>query len=316
MILNPLRNTSPDLAKARLGLIRASTALVALLALYCAPRIVLAQPPTAAAPVAAALPAPAVAAVGVAAPTAPGAMVASADEPDRTTAPPAPPDVGPGPKFKPEAPGADALPCVPVAPSVTVMPVTPLAPSIEIAADVHPKPIPHPPGSPSSDGSLEERIERLEQMVQALMEQQKHHGSFVLRGRNGGDVLFDEKEMEKMNEKINAMAKKHAELAEQQTKHAAEMAERANKDSNFKWKAEAEQSQKGRKEGIEKRLEALRKAREGLERQKENLDRQIERVERDQERMQQEQERHSDLQNEEPKEETASAAESAESEEN
>jgi beta-lactamase regulating signal transducer with metallopeptidase domain len=310
MILNTRRNTSPGLAKARLGFVTASAVVIALLALYSAPRVVLAQPPNPPPPAAAALPVPAIAAVPAEAPPAPVAIVASADEPDTLPVPPGTPDVGPGPKFK-----SDGRPHGPsAAPAINMVPVTPAAPSIEIAADVHPKPFPHPPGTPSPDGSLEERIERLEQTVQSLMEQQKHHGAFVLRGRSGGDLLVEQnKEMEKMNQKMNEMAKKHAELAEQQLKRAAEMAERGNKDFNFKWKAEAEQWQKGRgKEGLEKELEALRKAREGLERQMENLDRQIERAERDQERMQEEKERRSELQDEEPKEETASVAESEE----
>jgi beta-lactamase regulating signal transducer with metallopeptidase domain len=324
MILNTRRNTSPGLAKARLGFVTASAALIALLALYSAPRVVLAQAPSVSAAVAPVPPAPSAAVISVAPAIAPVAIIASADEPDATPSPDALPNVGPGPKFKPGEPGADALPRAPGAPAAIM--VTPLPPgSIEIAADVHPKPVPHPPGTPSADGSLEERIERLEKMVESLMAQQGQKHAFILRGRSGDQnlqALVDEKEMQKMNEKMNEMAKRQAERAQEQAqraqeqaKRAAEQAQRANKDFNFKWKAEAEQWQKGMNhEGLEKQLEALRKAREQIERQAQNLDRQIERLERDQERMQEEKERRSELKDEEPKEEEAASV--AENEEN
>lgn len=322
MILNTRRNTSPGLAKARLGFVTSAAALLAVLALYSAPRLVLAQSP-----------APAVAATTPPADNVninmdPGdasvAVVASADEPDATPTPPATPDVGPGPKFKPGQPGpAPLLPVAPIPPSAAVAGALPVpAPAVEIAADVRPLDTPRPPGAPRTpgNGSLEERIERLEQMVQSLMNQpgaKRAHGAMILRGRSSDETYVDQKEMEKMNQKMNEMAKRQAERAQEQSeraqeqsKRAAEMAARANKDFNFKWKAETELSDKGmRKEGLEKQLEALRKAKEGLERQMENLDRQIERVERDQERMQNEQERRSELREEEPKEETPSVAE-------
>jgi beta-lactamase regulating signal transducer with metallopeptidase domain len=322
MILNTRRNTSPGLVKARLGFVTAAAALIALLALYSAPRVVLAQAPSVSAAVAPMPPAPGAAVVSVAPAIAPVVIIASAGEPDATPSPDALPNVGPGPKFKPGEPGADALPRAPGAPAPVIL--APLPPgSIEIAADVHPKPIPRPPGTPSPDGSLEERIERLEKMVEALMAQQGQKHAFVLRGRSGDQTLqalVDEKEMQKMNEKINEMAKRQAERAQEQAqraqeqaKRAAEQAERSNKDFNFKWKAESEHHEKAmREQDCEKQLEALRKAREQLERQAQNLDRQIERLERDQERLQEEKERRSELKDEEPKEEEASVAENEE----
>jgi len=322
MILNTRRNTSPGLAKARLGFVTAAAALIALLALYSAPRVVLAQTPSLSAAAVPMPPDPGAAVVSVVPAIAPVAVIASADEPDATPSPDTLPNVGPGPKFKPDQPGADALPRPPGAPAAVI--VAPLPPgSIEIAADVHPKPVPNPPGTPAPDGSLEERIERLEKMVESLMAQQGQKHAFVLRGRSGDQTLqalVDEKEMQRMNEKINEMAKRQAERAQEQAqraqeqaKRAGEQAQRANKDFNFKWKAEAEQWQKGMNhEGLEKQLEALRKAREQLERQAQNLDRQIERLERDQERMQEEKERRSELKDEEPKEEEASVAENEE----
>jgi beta-lactamase regulating signal transducer with metallopeptidase domain len=331
MILNTRRNTTPSVAKARLGFVTASAALVALLALYSAPRVVLAQAPTITGPAATLTAGSAVISATPAPPSPSLAIVASADEPESAPVPPATPDVAPGPKFKPDRPGAALVPVPPVPPSVTIIGEAPApAGSVEIAADARPMGLPRGPGSPTPDGSLEDRIARLEQLVQSLMAQQgqKHPHAFVLRGRSGDqtlDAMVDQKEMEKMNEKINEMAKRQAEraeeqakrsaeMADQQAKRAAEMAQRANKDFNFKWKPEAEHEKAMRVEGFDKQLEALRKAREGLEHQMENLDRQIERVERDQERMQEEKERRSELQNEEPKEEEAASV--AEAEEN
>ena len=324
MILNTRRNTSPGLAKARLGFVTASAALISLLALYAAPRVVLAQA-LSASPAPAPVPARVGAAVVVAAPAAaPVAIVASEDAPPAAPTAEALPGVGAGPKFKPDQPDVAALPPVPAAPAAGVLPAMPPTPSVEIAGDMRPMGVPRPPEAPGAlgDGSVEDRLARLEKMVQSLMDQQgpKRHGAMILRGNAGVEAFQDQKRVDELNDKINEMAKRQAERAheqaaraQEQAKRAAEMAERANKDSNFKWKAQAEEWQKGnRQEGLAKQLEALQKAREGLQRQVENLDRQIERVERDRDRMQEQQERRSELQQEqeESQEETASVAES------
>jgi beta-lactamase regulating signal transducer with metallopeptidase domain len=342
MILNKNRNTSPRLAKTWLAFTSSAVALIAVAVICSAPRIVLAENETAlptadtasadAPPVALPIEIAAVASL-------PGAPEAdSAQAAPRTT--PAPAAVGAGPKFKPERPSAPnapraviataaapaLLPPVPVEVGVIVSPAPFLA-----AVEPSPGPAPHPPRPlraphpENGDSSLEERLERLERMVNSLANQQHPgaHAEFHLKA--GKDGKIDRKEIAK----IDAFAKRQAELAQKQMLDSKEMAtikEEAERDAERAVEeikqASADvkqalqfdqQSRAGRKfkEGSQRQLEILRKQVEMLERQKEKLDRQIEHLERDQEALDEQQDEDradSDTQRDEAREESESPA--------
>ena len=310
MILNTRRNTSPRLAKTWLAIITSAAALLAVAIICSAPRIVLAQNETAPAPASA----PSADAV-VAAP-APGlvSVAITLDAPDSDSAEavsrtPAPATVSPGPKSKPGStsvlkvrPVVATVPAAPAAPApAPVKAVVPNPPTPFLAA-VEPMPEPGAPHSPrpagaprpgNKDRSLEDRLERLERMVESLMKQQNFH----LRSANDG--MIDRTDIAN----ISAQAKRQAEFsrrygldpkeiekikerAEREAGHATEQAKRATADAEKSLKAEQKlHTARKFKEGSQKQLEALRKQLEMLEREKEKLDRQIEVLEQNQEQL-------------------------------
>jgi beta-lactamase regulating signal transducer with metallopeptidase domain len=188
MILNSNRNTSPRLAKARLGLLATAAALLALAAIYSAPKLAFAQSTAAAAPAALALPEAPSAATASAAPA---AAIPVSEDADPSALPPAP-AVSAGPKFKPGseipvdvrpsvAPRPSIailtvpLPALPEVASVTAAPV-PVAPMVAMAEPLPEPGQPRTPGParrPGRDSSLEDRLDRLEKMVESLVAQQK-----------------------------------------------------------------------------------------------------------------------------------------------
>jgi hypothetical protein len=310
MILNTHRNTSPRLATTWLAVITSAATLLALAIICSAPRIVLAQneaPPAAAntpsADALAVAPAAGIASVGFA------SDVPDSDSSDavpRTA--PAPAAVSPGPKPKPGSasalnvrPAAVAVPAAPatatVAPVVAVVP----APPLPFIAAVEPAPEPQAPRSPravraprpgNKDLAFEDRLERLERMVESLMKQQNFH----LKSANDG--MIDRKDIAK----IEALAKRQAEVsrkqvigpkeierikeqAEREAEHATEQGKRATADAEKALKAEQKLHNRKFKEGSQKQLEALRKQLEMLEREREKLDRQIEVLEQNQEQL-------------------------------
>ena len=238
MILNTHRNRSPRLAKARLGFMTSAAALIAVLAIYSGPRLVLAQTQT---------PTPAPASP---APAAPGALV-------------------PAPKLKPgETAG---MPGMPAAPAPAALPQAPLAPLPPAAGAVIGQPynsslvpvwppvpspvaVPVPPPAPPQGTSIEERLDRLERMVQKLLAQQgpKHPRTDAQdlapeveyqppspKGKDlkdWKDQLFDPQQMELLRERIKRevapaidQALREAARATEQAKRAYEQAQRAAK---------------------------------------------------------------------------------------
>ncbi|HTL17354.1 MAG TPA: M56 family metallopeptidase [Patescibacteria group bacterium] len=308
MILNTRRNTSPNLAKARLASFISVAVAGSALALYWAPRLVLAG--TTAAPAltlrsgaaTATLSAPGASAAVVSAPADPAsgsAVLAQADGASAAVA-----GVETGPKFKPE-PAAEPVPPGEIAP-----PEAPEAPSVDAAPPV-PKGFPRvvragKPGKgrqpldsldavdpAGADGSIEERLRKLEKMVRALMEQPggKHsRNAFEFKDRANQNFNMDQQQIEQMNDKMkdleerqSARAAEQAKRAEEQGRRAEEQAKRATRDLQ----ARIEQGLQGGgepREMFEKQLEALRKAREGLGREMERLDRQIQKLEQEQQR--------------------------------
>jgi beta-lactamase regulating signal transducer with metallopeptidase domain len=180
MILNSNRNSSPRLAKGRLGLLGTTAALLAVAAICSAPRLIFAQSTSAdaAAPAAVQPPdAPSAALQGVA----PSAL-------------PEMPPVGSGPKFKPGAVSVDVRPAIVAQPSIAILtaPAPGVAPraTVTMAAPVPVPPMvasadlpqpgqpdqprtPRPAHGPGRDSSLEDRLDRLEKMVESLVAQQK-----------------------------------------------------------------------------------------------------------------------------------------------
>ncbi|HXP60830.1 MAG TPA: M56 family metallopeptidase [Dongiaceae bacterium] len=284
MILNTHRNTSPRLAKARLGCITSASALVAVLALYSGPRLVLAQTQS---------PTPA------AAPPASGAT---------SSLPPG--DVDPGPKFKPgEAPATPAaLPAVapmppeapeppepadPPEPAVTVSPSS--SPSGGVFAVTGPSAdvFARTPPAPPQGGSIEERLARLERMVQKLLAEQgakrgraeaqtgamggmggmsgPKHGrmdtqdlasapkagglpldlklDLNLKGKDGKDwkFQFDNKDMERLQERVEHEVARATDQAMREVARADEQAVRATEQA----KRAFEQAQRAAKQAAE-----------------------------------------------------------------
>lgn len=286
MILNTRRNSSPALAKARLAWIVTATVLVGVAALQIGPRVVFAEGP-APKPVAEIT-------ANTDSPNAPHTVVLSSDAVSPMPVPAGislvaqadAPGVEPGPKFKPDAPREE--------PSAAVVPEAPDGPSIDavppspphVARMSKPGKTPRPPGDPDTDnerdGSIEERVRRLEKMVHALAEQQKiKHAHGDIYFKDGADqeygmakqtYMIDQQELDRIKGS-----------AERQAARAAEQAKRATKD--FQARILQEQQGQGEfREAFQRQLEALRKAREGLGQEMERLNRQIEKLEKEQQR--------------------------------
>ncbi len=314
MILNTHRNTSPCLAKARLGCITSASALVAVLALYSGPRLVLAQaqPPTPAA-----------------APPASGAT---------TSLPPG--DVDPGPKFKPgEAPATPAAPAPAALPFVAqVAPVAAMAPQPPEAPEPPEAVVMVSPRGPGADafastpppppqgGSIEERLARLERMVKRLLAEQggkRGRAEAMIEapgpaGKMGGGTaggvfggpenrlelrnmapepnnpFFDPKDMDRLEERVKrevarateqamrevARATEQAARATEQAKRAYEQAQRAAKQAaeQFRRDERNENKSEGAREWGQDQASLLKAELAALQNQREALDREVQKV--------------------------------------
>jgi beta-lactamase regulating signal transducer with metallopeptidase domain len=301
MLLDTKRNRSPRLAATRLGIIASGATILAIAAIFAGPRIVFGQsvpvPPLATASVNVAPAAPAAANTL----TAPVAVIAA-------TAPEAAslPIIGSGPRLKTAQAyaGADNDPGQPL----PVAPV-PRVPEIPAVAAVvpHAPHAPHPVRSGPND-SLEQRLDRLEKAVQALLESTKQKPGAGLWTPKPDPYNFnfnwDRKELERNKELSKSLAdmqkeKSRAELnkqwalvdpkskmelkefAKRETDRASEEVRRAGREAE---KAMAEQKRNMRsqlRQSSKMQLDALRKQLDALEHQKENLHREIERLERE-----------------------------------
>ncbi|HLH55875.1 MAG TPA: M56 family metallopeptidase [Verrucomicrobiae bacterium] len=281
MILNKRRNSSPRLAKGRTISIIATAAFIAVLALYSAPRLVFADPPKEpqAAPVApealAGEPGPTPAPEAIA----PVAPVVAETAPSSDT----PQGVGDGPKFKSDA-GIEPspVPGPPVPPDPDL--VKPKAPRAwRSKAGKAPRLADTADGAVQVDGSIEDRLNRLEKMVRSLMDQQKRSSDmFAFNGMQG--KAFPDLDRDRASEqKIKEMAERQATRAADQAKRAVEQAERATRDLEARLQKDPGGMGQTR-EAFEQQLESLRNAREGLNREMERLTRQIQKLEREKKR--------------------------------
>ena len=331
MILDTHRNTSPRLAKAKLGFLTCSAAVLAVLALYSGPRVALAQSESRPAADLVSDEKPASADLSADRRTTPldadveseeedsgDKSAASADSdvaPNRSSnvnaeetpelassdslAPTAlaPANVSPDAKPKPEAaPEADpaapaALPSVP-APPVPVAAVAPVAP-VAPAAGFQPPTPPEPPGKHGRDSSLEARIERLERTVNELRAERKGKVHAGVMVAKGPDHPGGDGWIDPAAmERVNQIAKQAAEQAEEQAKRAVDQAKRAVEQAERDMKA-GEGAFISEKNGhkVKMQQDALGQKIEALQHQRDVLQRQMDELERQMDRLEESQDK-------------------------
>ncbi len=318
MILDTHRDTSPRLAKTRLGFIVSTAALTALLSLLGGPRLVLAQP---AAPRAAnSQPnapgtAPVVAGQALSSAAAPAAS-RNVGELNAPSAPASANDDS-GPKYKPDnadEPASPSVSAVAVAP-VPPVPGVPRMPGAGALVAVNPYPVPGPVPPPPPGASFEQRLERLERMVRSLMAQQ--HGPrgtpFAYSVPEQNKEFPGPKEFEQWNQ----LARQQADRVEREAKRAAEETKRAAKEFDKAMKERSDLARNARKQASQQQLESLRHARENLQRQVEKLNEEIKRLEQDKDKLEQDHPRPGDIprsHNAHPQVESGSAPQPADGE--
>jgi len=299
MILNTQRNTSPRLAKSRLGIVASVAALLTGLILYLAPRIVLAVPPPARAALNQSVDQPTPEAeVSQTEETEPSETESSdavAAEP--TLAPAAPVAIDPGPKFKP-GPGEDLprptiapFPATPALPPVAALTPAPSPFQPEVPETPHPVALPRHPRSPDGldkDSSIEDRLDRLEQMVHSLMAE-RHAGHPGHVDWHEGQII-NEKEIARIKEE----AMREAAHAGEEARRAAREIQRAFADKKMRpmeeeFKIDAHNFARNH-EAMAQQMEALKRQREILQRQMEKLQNQLERLERQRDKVKEQKE--------------------------
>jgi beta-lactamase regulating signal transducer with metallopeptidase domain len=282
MILNTHRNTSPRLAKVRLGIITSATAGMALVAVYSWPRIVLAENRTAAVSTGA----DALSAAASAVSSVNAVDSDSADAPSAALA--ASPEVSPGPKFKPEPNSEDATPTPPVPPVAPVPPIAPTPATPPALGDLPLPPTPRPGRAPDAQrrvASLEERLARVERMLEKLLAKQKDQSMPFQPGAMALPKGPDDNDAFPRGERGKRAKEKEMEYAAKESARAAKLEAKQRE-------RELQRSERGAgRVEFGTQLEALHKEREALQREVEKLDQKIERLEHDQERLEKEKDR-------------------------
>ena len=307
MILNTHRNTSPRLAKSRLGVVASAAALITAFILYLAPRIVLAvpPPPLAAANQAIVQPTPAEttadAEVSQTESTEPSETESSdAVVTEPALAPAAPVAIDPGPKFKPEPdqdlprPAIAPFPAIPALPPIAALTPAPSPFQPEVPEAPHPVALPRHPRSPDGldkDSSIAERLDRLEQMVHSLMaERHAGHPGHVEWQEGDHGRIINEKEIARIREE----AMREAARAGEEARRAAREMQRAFADKKMRpmeeeFKIDAHNFARNH-EAMAQQMEALKRQREILQRQMEKLQNQLERLERQRDKVKEQKE--------------------------
>jgi beta-lactamase regulating signal transducer with metallopeptidase domain len=293
MILNTNRNISPRLGKLRLGFTTSAAALIATLAFAFGPKLVRAQ--------SAATPAVTAAESANATGQVTAAELAQADSSDRST----PADVAPGPKAK--SGDADSSSHISVSPDDKAVNVTPRAPRRHRV----PEPVDH-------NSNLEDRLDRLERMVQSLVAQQKRprpERDFALPDNQNRALNENQsqnfKEMAKRNDELAAdQAKRMAKLAQEEVARATDQARRAAKQATdaFRYQDDGRDQRGAWEKSLQAQVKILQKQRDVLQREMEKLQREIERIQQQHERMDEKQQRHSELKENQDKDGEAPAA--------
>lgn len=342
MILDPNRNSSPRLARARAGFFATAAALVVILGLYAGPRLALAATArTEAEPAELAVTHEADVAIEqeTAATTlaqftleseseALGALLAANDDAPAPLAE----DVESGPRAKP-APGPQSPVAVPTPPALPVPPHGPLAVHPPVLAGPHA--VAAPPGTPmivaapagahpahvavlaqpvskarkAGDDSIERRLERLERLVESLLEREKGPKKRAEANPNINldvkvpKIQFDKDQFAKFAEdhkklvdkmqkfgpseeelaRIKDQAKREAGRAARDLERSVKDVERSAQDAQRH--AQATASRSSDRESVEKQRHNLETQRSSLEKQMKALERQIERLAAEQEKI-------------------------------
>jgi beta-lactamase regulating signal transducer with metallopeptidase domain len=294
MILDTKRNASPRLATARASAVGMGAALIAVLALYAAPQVVLAgdknadeQP------------------VAVSETVANEVAVATVSAPL--------PKAHPLPMARmaitpvPASAGNVAVVTAPTLASVAVAPA-PAMPMIAAGPDDAPDKPRAKARRDGGDDSIERRLARLEQLVQKLVAEDK--GTKKKAKEAYGDFnfdmkgpSFDEKQWKDLMEKHKAaklsdedMAKlkdqvrQAGDIAKRETEKAMREVERAKRDGD-RARADAKRAQdeaSSNRENFKNDRQGLEQQRRALERQMHDLERQIQRLEQKQQKLEQE----------------------------
>jgi beta-lactamase regulating signal transducer with metallopeptidase domain len=275
MILNTGRNTSTRLAASRVGIATTAAAFAAALALYLAPRLVMAQ-----------------------AQPAGTAHDGGSAKAELTSIPPN--SGGPGVESRRQAPAPD-LPGPPLAgptaaPSLPLpaiiarqdFPSAPATPSVGLPEPssaprpAQPGALPRQPAQPEArfrEASIEERLARVEEMVRSLLAQPGARFAPDDPFTDGKDSEYRERmrkqEMERQQGRF-----------ERQSAQAAEETARAREEHGRALGAEGEQREQFRlRDDVTLRMKALEEQRTNLERQMEDLRRQMEKLERERDNM-------------------------------
>ena len=270
MILNPRRNTSTRLAASRVGSFTTAAALAAALALYFAPRLVMAleQPadtvpdtPQAAEPDDETL------VLAIPSPDAEWGEADAAIIP--ALAPPATPTLP-----RPAIIARQDFTPAPATPSVNELPDASAAPR-----PAQPRVLPRQPGPPEarfSEASIEERLARLEEMVHSLLAQ---------RGAKfaPGDASAEWRDSENKARMGAKELERNRELIKRQNARAEEESARVRQAHERAFETEGDQREQARlREDLTLQMKALEEQRENLERQMHELRRQMEKLERNQ----------------------------------
>lgn len=288
MILNTQRNCSPALARSRVGFATLLTASLALLVINAGPRLVLAQTPTAPDQPAVR---PDVNAVRISAnsSTSPAALPPDFESDDSDPRTKANQNIN---NFAPAAPRAGIssgyAPQPQVVSDYALQPMPRDGKPATVASAEQPSPAqtPAPPRLPKRSMSVEERLDRIERMLEKL---QARSGA-VYRSDAAANLPLTQPASpfsHSFSYSYPAPGANPAEL-EAETKRAIEAGRRAAADAarNFeRFKSQdLERLQKDLNElgnkGMFNQLEALRSARESMRREMENMDRQIKQLEK------------------------------------
>lgn len=316
MILDTKRNTSPRLARASVGVLTTAAVLLALLAVQAGPRLALGQDEATSASEAVAASAGHAASFNSHQEAALEANleIESEIESDLELAePPPPPQPAPVPARVHPGPKPKLHPVQP--PPAGVLPTAPLPPRPAIAMTHLPLPmlgnVPHlamtaaPRSELRGEASLERRLERLERLVESLLERDKKrapssgHAPSFMDGKHWENFSKElQAEMEKMGKlglneemmaRIKEQARKAGERAAQEAKRASEQYERAL--SQLMDKLHSEHPEVSHKTHLDQQRQQLEAQRRSLEKQMENLERQMARLEAERDRMEAERDR-------------------------